>query len=411
MIPFSQLDLDIQKDFAAAFTRRFSTAQQRRELFLHAGISVSHDGLDDLKLWQDVFSHAEKRNKTEALIEAAIDLRPDDEILLAISDVLQPLPKFNLLSFDRFSYKNNQPRYKRYGALSGLVFSLGIVGFLFSSSEGDAAKDTNTQNWSSLSQQSKDNSLVSTENRTLRNKVLEASQNPHIRATGRISNSSFASNSKESLQSSQKSNNQNLENTVQETPNQIEASSEPNLLISSQAEPSSFHDPLAAALAQATDRLLEQEHPSNSKATPEKSIRQKTTANKTEKTTRMLAQKRTSLNNKEPAKVNATPQKASSNEQKSTAQTVYKKCNYKTGEELYGYWWGGKNLHLKKGNTIIIGEWSHVREEFPAAKNRFNIKTNSNCVLRPGEKVELKDEPVMINGHAWIAIYGASIQE
>ena len=149
------------------------------------------------------------------------------------------------------------------------------------------------------------------------------------------------------------------------------------------------------------------------------------------KTTRVLAQKQTSLGNsgsnatrnKTSSKIgskaenktdnrsNTGSQNESNNQSQSSAQTVYKKCNYKTGEDLYGYWWGGKNLHLKKGNTIIIGEWSHVREEFPAPKNRFNIKTNSNCVLRPGEKVELKDEPVMINGHAWIAIYGDSIQE
>ena len=406
MIPFSHLDLDTQKDFAAAFARRFSTAQQKRELLLQAGLSIQiHEALDNLRLWQEIFSQAEKRGKTESLVRATIELRPDDEILLAISDVLQPAPTLDI--FDRFSYRNNQARYKRYGALSGLVFSLGLVGMLFSSSDGDASNSSAALSLTDLPQQSLQSNLVSTDSNPVRNTLLDSSRSN--KSSGKVVLKKQTASAPETI------------NATNDTVNEIEAEensladvdekndSGPDLLISTQSEPSSFHDPLAAALAQATDRLLEQERPSSAQPSSKKVTHSAKASRKTEKTTRVLAHK------KDIKKTELTPQNAaeekSDSAPSSKASTTFKKCNFKKGEELYGYWWGGQNLHLKKGNTIIIGEWSHVREEFPAAKNRFNVKTSSNCVLRPGEKVELKDEPVMINGHAWIAIYGSSIQE
>ena len=401
MIPFSDLDLDTQKDFAAAFARRFSTAQQKRELFLQAGIPIQvHEALDNLKLWQDVFSQAEKRNKTEDLVRATIELRPDDEIILAISDVLQPAPTLDI--FDRFSYRNNQARYKRYGALSGLVFSLGLVGFLFSGGNKDASNASGALSLTELPSQSMQNNLVSTDSNSMRNTLIETNRASKSKLSFKKQLVSDVEASKDINEITHKAYESNSISTQNNSLGE-------DLLMSTQSEPSSFHDPLAAALAQATDRLLEQERPSGVQPSSKKTIASPRKPQKSEKTTRVLARK------KETEKVNqAQPDVAETKTETVPSNKVsktFKKCNFKKGEELYGYWWGGQNLHLKKGNTIIIGEWSHVREEFPAARNRFNVKTPSNCVLRPGQKVELKDEPVMINGHAWIAIYGNSIQK
>ncbi len=389
MNPFSDLDLETQKDFAAAFARRFSTSQQKHELFLQAELNVPvHDAPDDIKLWLEVFSLAQKRERTEPLIEAAISLRPEDEILLAISEVLTPKPEFNLFGSSLLPLsKSSLSRSQQYVAVAAAILSIIVVGSFFA---GEDSISSSSETRAQLSDGNAQHNLVSIEKTHQRIK----------RSNSRISERAVEKS--ETLVVAT--------HTTQDPPEAKEKSPTEvaELLAATHTEPASFHDPIAAALAQATDRLLEQERLPSEDTKAE--IAQQPSNKGEEKTTLTLASTEASLKNNIAA---AVQQKSPEAPQASTTEQniIFKKCNYSSGEQLYGYWWGGDNLLVKKGNTIIIGEWSHVREEYPAKQNRFNSKSTSKCVLRPGEKVVLKEDPVMVNGHAWIAIYADAIKE
>jgi hypothetical protein len=65
-----------------------------------------------------------------------------------------------------------------------------------------------------------------------------------------------------------------------------------------------------------------------------------------------------------------------------------------------------------EGDTLTIAEWTNVREELPTYKNEWSTRTPVQCILRPGDKLTLSQEPSFVPRDSyWVAIVATDVVE
>ena len=73
-------------------------------------------------------------------------------------------------------------------------------------------------------------------------------------------------------------------------------------------------------------------------------------------------------------------------------------------------WWGGSEKPAEKGGTEQIGEWTHVRADYPHAENGHNRKAVSQCVLYPKDSVKVSGDPIPSKrGDWWVPLYAGDV--
>jgi len=86
------------------------------------------------------------------------------------------------------------------------------------------------------------------------------------------------------------------------------------------------------------------------------------------------------------------------------------RCTYDNPGDFIGYWYGGRDLPGKAGETITIGLGVNVRTEYPHHKNNFNKRGTVRCILKRGDTVKLSSAPILVPGdHFWVPLHHGDI--
>ncbi|MAY81313.1 MAG: hypothetical protein CL930_11090 [Deltaproteobacteria bacterium] len=86
------------------------------------------------------------------------------------------------------------------------------------------------------------------------------------------------------------------------------------------------------------------------------------------------------------------------------------RCTHNEPGDFVGYYYAGKDLPGRQGETIEIKMGVNVRSEYPGNHNNFNKRGIVRCILKRGDMVKLTDPPILVPGDRfWIPLYHGDI--
>lgn len=76
---------------------------------------------------------------------------------------------------------------------------------------------------------------------------------------------------------------------------------------------------------------------------------------------------------------------------------------------VVGYWYAG--VTPPEGNTVVMERMVNVRTAYPHRDNGWNARASIACVLRPGDRLELSQEPVHVDGDRyWVPLVSGDLR-
>lgn len=93
----------------------------------------------------------------------------------------------------------------------------------------------------------------------------------------------------------------------------------------------------------------------------------------------------------------------------SPAATTAGRCQGTEGE-IVGYWYGGRTLPGRAGQTITVAQSVNVRADYPDRHNGYDARTALRCGLKIGDRIKLSRDPIQVPGDAyWVPLVAGDL--